>query len=207
MTSGACSRLTLVLLCAAALCTGAVLGALGELLQASFAVPRRWYGRVLAVALLALLLAFPVAAQPGSEEEPVEVEVVEEEAPEEAPRWSAGMWCPISERRGEVAAERPSGGEGGEDGEQPAEQDQGLKCDAGVAASLLYRDFRQGRLSLVGVLGAQSLGIGGAWTFGRQGSHPLSVAVGVVMPYSGEGVFADEAVLAVGATVSVFGRR
>lgn len=201
-----CGRLALVLACAAVVCAGAALGALRAALRAPLAALHRWLGRALAVALLALVLAFPVAAQPGSEDEPITAEVLEEEAP--PARWAMGAWCPVrSEGRRDQSRDEPAEGEGEDQGQQEAGSEGELECDAGAAVALLGKDFRQGRLSLVGVLGAQSLGIGGAWTFGRQGGHPLSVAVGVVAPYDGSGIVADEWAFALGATVSVFGRR
>lgn len=161
----------------------------------------------LAWCLLAVL-ALPVAAQPGTEDEPVEVEVVEEE-PGIASRLTAAGWCVLATReeaqqKGD-SLETPD--DGGEDETPVGESDDVVGCDFGIGAALLSRDFRQGRLSLVGVLGAKSLGIGGAWTFGRQGGRPLSVAVGLVAPYDSSGVYAGEWAVALGATVSVLGQR
>lgn len=169
------------------------------------------------------------AAQPGTEGEPIPVEVVEEEEaeaglqpglqPEQsdkqmdeqsedpagiASKLTAGAWCVLATREDDV--EQPAG-DAQEETLSPGGVEESIGCDGGVAASLIGKDFRQGRLSLVGVLGVRSLGVGAAWTFGRQGGHPLSVAIGVVMPYSGEGVFAGEAQLAIGATMAIFGRR
>lgn len=158
-------------------------------------------------ALVLVLVALPVAAQElDPEPEPVEVEVVEEEA---RPRFALAGWCPLRSGQREQAPDQAAEGEGAEEGEQVGEQagdEEQLGCDAGVGYGLVGRDFAQGRLSLVGVLGAKSLGFGVAWTFGDW-RRPVSVALGLVAPYDQGGVYGDEAALAVGATVGVGGPR
>lgn len=151
--------------------------------------------RVIAGALVALAVGMPAAGQ-------------EEGA---GSRIHAGAWCTFSDSEKQVSPDPAAELEGGDGEGEEAEGDQedvaDVGCDAGVAASLIGRDFRQGRLSLIGALGAKTVGVGAAWTFGRQGIYPMSVAVGVVAPYSGEGIHGDEWAVAVGATVAVFGRR
>ena len=166
----------------------------------------------LPAALCACLLALPALAQeePGGDIEiPTAAEVESISTQEERPsRWSAAGWCPlVSSERQDEKPEQSAEEAHDEEGQEGAEGDEKVQCDAGFGAALIGKDFRQGRLSLVGVLGAKTLGFGGAWTFGRQGSHPLSVALGVVAPYDGEGVYVEEWAVALGATVAVFGRR
>lgn len=147
------------------------------------------------LAALCLALA-PVAAS----QEPTEPQEAVE-----APRFHAGMWCALrSERRPDApqpAAEEPDGVAEEADQQEVAEEEVG--CDAGVAAALIGKDFKQGRLSLVGALGTKTLGIGGAWTFGHVGGRPLSLALGFVAPYDADGIYTDRRAVVLGATVSL----
>jgi hypothetical protein len=154
------------------------------------------------VALLAILLAAPLAAQ---EAECVWVEqadgtivcelvgepVVEEPAPPEPaalppepedPRLAAAAWY-VVRRSGDDLPE-------GEIGR-----------DFGLGVGLL----RWRRLSWVAVVGAQSLGTGLAWVAhrGGEGRPVIAVAVGVVAPYDEGGVYSDQLRPAVGATVAL----
>lgn len=141
--------------------------------------------------------------QPPEPSPPV-VAVAEETPPPS--RFSLAGWCVL--RSEQQTADQPTNGEDdGSEDEQVTQEPDELGCDAGAGVSLVYRDFPQGRLSLVGVIGMQSLGVGAAWTFGREMGHPLSVAVGLVAPYDGTGIYSDGWAVALGATVSLLGRR
>jgi hypothetical protein len=160
----------------------------------------------LAASLAALLLALPVMAQ--EEPEPVDVEVVEEE---EAPsRVVAAGWCPIlSSGREEKPPDQPAEGEGEEEGEQVADGEEELACDAGVGIDLYGRTFVSGRLSLVGVLGMQSVGVGLAWTVEdwRPGGMRVSVGGALVAPYTSAGIDGSRHAFALGVTLGLAQRR
>lgn len=115
-----------------------------------------------------------------------------EPAPADAPAddlgaWiQAAGWCPVRTRA--------SGANSGE-GDDP------LGCDAGLALRLAPR-LHFGHLTPIAAVGASSIGVGAAWLLTRR----LGVGVAMVAPYSSSGgVRADEAALAIGATVSVTG--
>lgn len=175
-----------------------------------------------AVVLLAAL-TFPacVFAQPGSEDDPIEVEIVEDVSDEETnegtgdqlpsqPRFVAGMWCPLKQSADE-SPQRPSGEEGGENSEDDEDSSDSaipdsFDCDFGGGMRLVGRCFAQGCASLIGALGAKSLGFGLAWTVIDIGNNPVSVALGVAAPYDGEGVYVDRASVVIGGTVGFGGR-
>lgn len=151
--------------------------------------------------VLALLLAVPAL---GQDEEPPDSFEVEEEA--RPSRFVAAGWCPVL-RGEEEPAEQAAEGEGGEEGEQEANAEEELACDAGMGVDLYGRTFASGRLSLVGVLGVKSLGAGVAWTVRDWfGSARVSVAVGLVAPYSEAGIDADRHAVALGVTLGFAGR-
>lgn len=103
-----------------------------------------------------------------------------QEPPEpEAPRIVAAAWCPVRSE------------------DEPEEDDPG--CDVGVGAALL----RHGRAALVGAIGTETVGLGGAWVAHSGEQLTVAVAVGVVAPYDGDGLRADRASLAVGATFGI----
>jgi hypothetical protein len=173
--------------------------------------------RQFAAALLLLAFALPSAAQePEPSPEPVadeeagfdpfagmelddRIELQEEVEPEPEPahpRILAAAWCVLEE--GEPAAPVDPAAE-------PAtEEPDGIGCDVGVGAELLGRSFAQGRLSWVAVGGTKSLGSGVSWAW-LEGRRPVAVAVGVVVPYDGGGIYPDGASLALFATVGLFG--
>ena len=150
-----------------------------------------------AALVLALLLTAPVLAQ---EPDPVEVEA------ERPSRFVAAGWCPVL-RGEEEPADQAAEGEGEEAGEQDGAGDEELGCDVGMGVDLYGRTFASGRLSLVGVLGMKSLGGGVAWTVRDWfGSARVSVAVGLVAPYSEAGIDVDRHAVALGVTLGFAGR-
>lgn len=150
----------------------------------------------LAALIAALLLAVPVSAQ----EIP---EPVEEPRPS---RFAAAGWCPVlwgEEQAPDHAAEV----EGEEAGEQDVGGDEELGCDAGMGVDLYGRTVEAGRLSLVAVMGTKSVGAGIAWTVRDwSGGARVSVAVGLVAPYSEAGIDVGRHAVALGVTLGFAGR-
>jgi hypothetical protein len=151
----------------------------------------------------ALALALALLAAPGladdpplaKDEERVEAEAsaeleTDEEAIEEpadedpgSPLVAAG-WCVA--RNGEAEEGAPG-------------------CDAGLGVAL----YRWRRLSLVAVIGAETVGSGVAWVAYRpEGGGPIvAIALGAVARYDTAGVDVGELYPALGATFSFGGRR
>ena len=143
--------------------------------------------------VLALLLAAPALAQ--------------EERPS---RFVAAGWCPVVSSGGEEGApDQPAEGEGAEQGEQVADQEEDeLGCDVGVGVDLFGRTFASGRLSLVAVIGTSSVGGGVAWTVKdwTPGGARVSVAAGLVASYGERGIDASRHAFALGVTLGLAGR-
>lgn len=114
----------------------------------------------------------------------------------QAPVAAAG-WCALRTGKREAAA--PASDEG-EDAAPAAPKPPG--CDVGAGVAL----YRWHRLSIVAVIGAETVGGGVALVAYRPPSGPaIAVALGFVMPYDAGGVYAGELAPAIGMTLS-FGR-
>lgn len=151
--------------------------------------------RVIVGSLVAVAVAVPAGGQEG-------------ERP--GSRMVAAYWCEVvstSPGRRDHAPDPATDGEGGQQEEQVGQEpdDEDVGCDGGLGLGLIGRDFSQGRLSLVAVVGSKSVGVGAAWTIGEW-QRPVSVAVGLVAPFDSGGVYLEGAALAVGATVGLGGR-
>lgn len=72
-----------------------------------------------------------------------------------------------------------------------------LGCDGGVGAAL----WRNGRLAVVAVVGAQSAGGGLAYILNPGRGRPVALAVGVVVPWDTAGIYTEPSVAA-GITIS-----
>jgi hypothetical protein len=115
------------------------------------------------------------------------------QSPAEAPtppqaepsRVAAAGWCALHDSSSEADAESDSSRSPG--------------CDFGLAASVY--DWR--RFHLVGVLGAETVGVGLARVVSAEGdSRVIAVALGVVALYDDQGIDTGSATLALGATLS-----
>lgn len=147
--------------------------------------------RVVAGALVGLAVALPAVGQEAAEERPS--------------RWAAAAWCPIVSGSEEQPPDPPAEGEGVEQGDQAGEVEQDEPgCDAGIGVDLIGRTWPSGRLSLVGVVGTRSVGAGVAWTVKDWfGPARVSVAAGIVAPFSDAGIQLEDHAFALGITLGL----
>lgn len=127
---------------------------------------------------LALLAAPALAQEPAPAADPFPI--------------AAAGWCHLTDGDSDPPT----------DPETEVTEDTSPGCDLGVAAAL-YRFRRLPRLSIVGALGAETLGFGLGWTFHRTpAGTAYGVALGPTAPWGPDGIEIDRWGLSLGATLS-----
>lgn len=105
-------------------------------------------------------------------------------------RLSAAVWCKVIDGKKPV--------------ESSSDTSDSYGCDAGLGFSLYHLN----RAHIVGVIGAQSVGAGFAWVLSPEtAKRTIAVAIGIIMPYDTNGVYARDYSLALGTTISLGARE
>lgn len=130
----------------------------------------------------------PPVVEDEDEQEPAEEpaeSTADTESPSPSPFVAAG-WCTVKESGEDSTATDPI--DGGEDTQTTTDSDSDSYCDMGIGFAL----YTKGRVSIVGVIGSMSTGLGLGVRIPTPERGPiLAVAIGVLVRYDADGIGRD----------------